>query len=439
MTAAIQISKRSLGAGLRGRSPFHLSPQQRAWLVWAVSALFVLFQFFIQLTSGEMVAGLMRSFQLDAFTGGVLASSYYYIYTVLQAPAGLLVDRFGARRLLTAGAVVLSFGCWLFASSVAVGWALLGRLLMGCGASFAFVGCLNVISNWFPVRRFGIMVSIAEVMGMLGSALGGLGLAAVILHCGWRWSMLAAAALSAVMALLLWVTVRDRPDCKRVVPRAALREFVPDLSSLLRSRVVWCNALYSGLIFTIMTVFVALWAIPFVQKAHGVTLFTASAVCDMTFMGAAVGCPLLGYWDSRFACRRQLLVLFPVLAAVLMAVIVFGDVRSIGLLACLFGLLGVSVSSYMLTFVIGHQVATAKTKGVSNGFVNMFSVGTAPLLQPLVGYVADVFSGCGSSCHGVQGLTVWGYQCSFSILIIGLMLAAVLGCFLPKKPMSTSS
>src|SRR3990167_9319057 len=70
---------------------------------WIISGLFVFFQFALQLSSGEMVTGLMRSFNLTAFGAGVLASSYYYIYVSLQTPAGLLVDMFGPRRLLSAG------------------------------------------------------------------------------------------------------------------------------------------------------------------------------------------------------------------------------------------------------------------------------------------------------------------------------------------------
>ena len=177
VTAVNPVIKGSWGWGSHQRPS--LVSNQRAWLVWAVSAIFVLFQFYAAYF-GEIVAGLMHSYRLNAFYAGLLASSYYYIYTLLQAPAGLLVDRFGARRLLTLGACGLSVGCLIFGNAGHPLTALLGRLLMGASASFAFVGYLNLISNWFEPRRFGMMMSIAEVFGMLGSALGGLGLATII-------------------------------------------------------------------------------------------------------------------------------------------------------------------------------------------------------------------------------------------------------------------
>src|SRR5689334_19956382 len=110
---------------------------QLAWSVWVVTTAFVLLQFFLQLSSGEIIEGLMKSFSLTAFGGGVLASSYYYIYVLLQTPAGMLIDRYGARGILSISALNVCIGSLLFASAKTVLVALLGRVLMGIGAAFA--------------------------------------------------------------------------------------------------------------------------------------------------------------------------------------------------------------------------------------------------------------------------------------------------------------
>src|SRR3990167_4222248 len=128
--------------------------KQRAWGMWGVAVTFVLFQFGLQLSSGQIVDGLMQSFALTAFGGGVLASVYYYIYVLLQAPAGFLIDRYGVRRLLSMGAATCGIGCFVFGWAPTIGWAVLGRLLMGFGAAFAFVGALNIVSRWFAIRQF---------------------------------------------------------------------------------------------------------------------------------------------------------------------------------------------------------------------------------------------------------------------------------------------
>src|ERR1700722_3069764 len=94
-----------------------VSTPRLAWIVWGTSAVFLLFQFFLQLSSADIVGGLMESFALNALGASVLASTYYYIYVTLQAPAGILVDRFGPRLLLALGAFVCAIGCLIFSTA----------------------------------------------------------------------------------------------------------------------------------------------------------------------------------------------------------------------------------------------------------------------------------------------------------------------------------
>src|SRR3989338_1805167 len=164
------LSGRTLGRARRRRVTL-------AWSVWIIAVIFVSFQFLLQLSSGEMISGLMRSFMLTAFGGAILTSSYYYIYTLLQVPAGMLIDRFGPRSVLSVGAAIVCIGSLLFAWSKVLWIALIARILMGTGASFAFVGCISLIAIWFPVKRFAMMTGIVETVGMLGTIFGTMWLA----------------------------------------------------------------------------------------------------------------------------------------------------------------------------------------------------------------------------------------------------------------------
>ena len=83
----------------------------------------------------------------------------------------------------------------------------------------------------------------------------------------------------------------------------------------------------------------------------------------MSFVGAAVGCPLMGIIDDRFQLRRQIMVVSPLIGAVLMSVIVFVTSNTPITLFLLFFLLGICGSSYMLTFIVGNELASQKTKG----------------------------------------------------------------------------
>ena len=409
-----------------------MSTPALAWIVWGTSAVFLLFQFFLQLSSADIVGGLMESFTLNALGASVLASTYYYIYVTLQAPAGILIDRFGPRLLLTLGALVCAIGCWIFASSTQLSWAITGRLIMGLGAAFAFVGSLSIISRWFPVSRFAVMVAVAETLGMFGAMFGGTLLAHLVIHYGWRASIQGAALLSAAISLLLWWIVRDSPP-GTVPVRMRPSHFWSDIKILTHSKAAWVNGIYSGLMFAVQTVFIALWGVQFMQAAHGVSLTMAAFICNLVFIGVSIGGPVLAWMDSRFALRRQVTLWGALLSVMLMSLVLYVPQLPLWGVGVVMLLLGFTDSTYVLTFVIANEIAPAHMRATSVGFVNMLSVGSAPLLQPLAGFFLAL-----SSHHGTH-YTVHQYQIALTILPVGLLIAAWLSRYLPVFTPSNSN
>lgn len=401
-----------------------------AWIVWLVSAIFLLFQFFLQLSSADIVAGLMESFSLSAFGASVLASTYYYIYVTLQAPAGIMMDHFGPRRLLTVGALICSLGCLIFSQSILISVAVIGRLLMGAGAAFAFVGSLSLISRWFPIHQFAVMVAVAETAGMFGALFGGTLLAHLVIHFGWRACLAGASVLGVSISVLLWLVIRDAPPNAVPVPLPPTN-FWQNLKTLISNKSVWVNGIYSGLMFAVQTVFVALWGVPFIQVAHHLTLTMAAFICNLLFIGVCFGGPIQAWIDSRFAWRRQVTMGGALLSFVFICLIIYIPELPLWAVAGLMLLLGFSCSSYVLTFVIANELAPAYMRSTSVGFVNMLSVGSAPLLQPLAGFLLAV-----SSNHASGNYTVREFQIGLSILPIGLLLSAFLAYYLPLFPRS---
>lgn len=310
-----------------------------AWVVWSVSAAFLLFQFFLQLSSADIVGGLMESFSLNALGAGLLASVYYYIYVTLQAPAGILMDRFGPRLLLSLGALICGLGCWIFATAEHLTWAVIGRMTMGLGAAFAFVGSLNLISRWFPINRFAIMVAVAETLGMFGAMFGGTLLAHLVLHFGWRASIQGAAILGVIIGVLIWLIVRDSPPGTVPAPRPEI-DFWKDIKMLINNRVVWVNGIYSGLMFAVQTVFIALWGVQFMQIAHGVSLTMAAFICNLVFIGVCIGGPVLALLDGKLACRHIITIGGALATALLISLILYFPQMPVGMVCVLMVLLG---------------------------------------------------------------------------------------------------
>ncbi len=126
----------------------------RSYVMWSSAACFYFYEWLLNVSPSVMRPELASAFRVEATQLGILAGIFFWAYTLLQIPGGVLLDRLGPRRLLTWAAFFCALGSLLFAHADVLMVALLGRLLMGVGASFAAIGCMKVAADWFPLKRF---------------------------------------------------------------------------------------------------------------------------------------------------------------------------------------------------------------------------------------------------------------------------------------------
>ena len=134
-------------------------------MIWLASVLFVLLQFFLHLSSGVIIGAIMQDMKLSAVMAGLLGSSMYLIYTIFQIPVGLLFDKKNTRTLMTINALITSVGCFVFASSHSLTGLFIGRLLIGAGSSFSFVGYSHVLREQFSLKHFALLMGLSETLG----------------------------------------------------------------------------------------------------------------------------------------------------------------------------------------------------------------------------------------------------------------------------------
>lgn len=400
------------------------------WLIWSSSAIFVVFQFFLQLSSGVIVDDLMRSFAIDALGAGILSSTYYYVYVALQTPAGILIDRYGPRKLLAWGGVVCGVGCLFFGVAKHLPLAEFSRVLMGGGSSFAFVGSLYLITQWFPGNKFALMVGIAETVGTLGTLIGNIFLAVVVHSLGWRVCMIGAGGIAILIALLCWIIIRDKPENNSPPYESLLKEehFLEHTMTLLKNPKAWFNGIYSGLQFSIVTVFVALWGIPFLVKAHHISVPLATIVSSSIFLGLAVGCPIVGAYCSRITHRTYFLSACGLLSAICLVVVLLGTHLPLYIISFFIFVIGLLCSSYVLNFAIAKEMVPDTATSTSIGFANTLSVITAPILQPIVGALIHfVHKG---PTMGALDYSIYDFQIALMVLPLGLVVAAVIALYI---------
>lgn len=184
----------------------------RAMFVWGLAAIFYFYELMLLVSPSVMTDDLTASFDTSAEQLGSLAAYYYYAYALMQIPVGLLMDRFGPRRLLTLACLFCTVGCIVFANAQYLHIAELGRFVMGIGGSFAVVGCLKLASIWFPANRFALLTGIMVAVGMMGGVFGQAPVAKLVMSIGWRDTILLGAGLGAILSIIIWFVVSDHPS-----------------------------------------------------------------------------------------------------------------------------------------------------------------------------------------------------------------------------------
>lgn len=403
-----------------------LTPEQirHRWLALGIVALAYVLSFFQRFAPAGIAQDLAASFQTSAASLGILAATYFYVYTVMQIPTGILVDTLGPRRILALGGIVGGLGSFLFGFAPSLDLALVGRTLVGLGVSVTFIAMLKLVAVWFEEERFATMVGICMLVGNFGSVLAGAPLSALAQASGWRGVFIGVGAVSLVLGVLCWLIVRDSPAAAagQARPKFDRTAVFSGLLSVLRNRDTWPAALVntgmSGSFFT----FAGLWATPYLMQVHGMARAVAATHLSLWFGGFAIGCFFIGTLSDRLGRRKPVLIVTSHIYGAIWLVLLSAVTMPLAVSYLLFAVLGLATAGFSLSWALSKEVNPPLLSGMSTSVANMGGFLAGALLQPLVGWVMDI-GWQGDMVSGARFYDVATWRSGVAVVA----LAAVLG------------
>lgn len=407
----------------------------RASIICILAAMFYMYEYTLQVSPAVMTNELMRDLGLNAASLGTMAAFYYYSYTPMQLPAGLLFDRFGPRRLITLAILICALGAFLFGITPNAVMASVGRFLMGIGSSFSFIGALLLVSRWFPPYYFALLTGLVQLMSSVGAIAGQVPLVTTINHWGWRSTIISLSIVGGFLALLVWTIVRDSPE---TVSKGYKFQPPPKKSELKRllqvsnNRQTWLIALYSFAIWAPITAFAALWGIPFLVASYGLTTEAASEASAMIWLGIGIGSPLIGWCSDKIHSRSKPLSLSALLGIISLTTIIYYPSLSLPYLYFTLFVFGLAASGQSLAFGVVKDNNTACVVGTAIGFNNMAVVAGGALFQPLIGVLLYVNWG-GVMHEGTPFYGIVDYQKALFVLPLCYILAFFVSQFLLRE------
>lgn len=361
------------------------------WVIWGLGAAFYCYGFFQRVAPSVMLPELMREFAVGAAITGMLSALYFYSYAGLQIPIGLMIDRWGPRRLLAVAAILAAVGSALFAMAPNLGPAYVGRVLIGAGASVTWVATLNLIAAWFPQRRFAMLTGLTLATGMAGAVGGQAPLSAAVQYFGWRGTMWGAAVAAVVLAVAIWWLVRDRRPDAEPRPAAAVsgQGIWAGLRVVLGNPQTAVISLHGAMMAAPMLAFGGLWGVPYMMQAHAVGRPAAALATSMMLVGCGIGAPLGGWLSDRIKRRRlPMLVNATGALATISAALYLPGVPLPAVYVLLF-LNGLFAGGMVISFAAGRERNPGWAAGATLGVVNMAVMSTGAIFQPLIGWLLD--------------------------------------------------
>lgn len=398
-------------------------------IICVIGAFFYCYEFVLRIIPGALQSELSAAFgHISAGAFGQLSAFYYFAYSPMQLPVGMLMDRYGPRRLLSFACLCCTVGSFLFSYSSSLFIAGCGRFLVGFGSSFAFVGVLSLALHWLPRRYFSLVAGLITTLGMLGLVYGEIKVTELAVSMGLAHVLSMLIVVGAVLTVLIFLVVRDGPG-GHYMKTQPLSEFFQNVVKVLVSPQVWLIGFVGACLYTSLSVFGELWGKSYLEQAHHLTKVQAAKTISFMFLGWAVGAPIAGYLSDLSARRVLPLVLGAIASFMCVCMVLYYPGLSYTSLNILLFFYGVFSGTELIVFIMAKENSGAELSGTVFAATNMIVTLGGVIFQPLVGTILDTFGDSGI-VHGEHIYTVIDYQVALSILPISLLLVIVAAFFL---------
>lgn len=304
-----------------------LSP--RALIVWAAGVLCYTLAVTGRTSFGVASVDAIDRFHINAAQLAVFTALQLAVYAFAQIPVGLLVDRFGPRKLMVAGAFVMALGQVTLAFTTSYPVAILARMLIGAGDATAFLSVMRLIPAWIPLRHAPLLGQLTGAVGQFGQFLSAVPFLSLLHATSWQTGFVSLGAVGALLALAAGVLVKDSPEPEADASAAeadadaaartasAAKASAPTerlgakkiLANVLTNRVCWHGFFIHWTGLGALVVFTLLWGLPIMTLGLGLPADQAGLALSLgTLASVAVG-PIVGLLSARFYNRRMQIVM----------------------------------------------------------------------------------------------------------------------------------
>ena len=373
------------------------------WLVWGILCFAYIIAIFHRMGMGVIRADMEKTLNLSAMSFAGLGSIFFYVYMVMQIPAGILVDFFGVRNTAAAGTALASTGSILFGLAPTILLLFLGRFLVSAGVSVLFISILKIISNWFYEREFGTLTGLTNVVGSTGAILAQTPLVALVSQFTWRYSFVIIGVVGIVSAALCLLVIRNKPadlgllrvaSSEKEKNKEEKSNVVKVLIAVCKNPYTWpASIAYAGFYGSILSL-TGTWGPSYLMNVYEMSTVKAANFIIIIILGAVTAGLSIGRISDRISKRKSPMTIIGTVYFIswMILVLIYQGKPPVFILGVLFFIMGFSAASYVLAWACGKEVNNPLYAGISTAVVNSGGILGAAIIPMVFGKILDKYS-----------------------------------------------
>lgn len=382
--------------------------QSIAWFIWLIASIFYAYQYILRVMPNIMLNDIMQQFNMDAVVFGQFSGIYYIGYSLMHLPIGILLDRFGPRKVMTICILLTVIG--LMPIIYAKNWMypIVGRALIGIGSSAAILGTFKIIRMLFAEARFTRMLSFSVTIGLVGAIYGGGPLSYMCNAWGYKTVVQIFAAIGVLLACITYFIVPDiKSNHKTTV--------ISDIKAVFINGKVLLLCFSAGMMVGPLEGFADVWGSAFLKQVYGFDATTANYLPSMIFIGMCFGAPILSLIAEKTGYYLGTIIGAAGTMCIVFALLVAGGLTGNSIKVD-FILVGLCCAYQILAIYKASTYVTENNAGLTTAVANMIIMSFGYAFHSIIGLVVNAYGGSNTIHSFTYGISVIPITLSMGIL-----------------------
>lgn len=369
-----------------------------ALTVWLVVSVFYAYQYILRVMPNIMLNDIMEQFDIGAATFGQFSGVYYLGYSLLHLPIGIMLDRFGPKKVMT-GCILLTVA-GMMPLIFAEHWAypIIGRFFVGLGSSAAILGVFKIVRMTFSEKMFPRMLSFSVTIGLIGAIYGGSPISYMRESLGYQAVIEMLSVLGLVLAAVTYWIVPGVKSESQGTPISDVKEV------LSNGRVILC-CLFAGMMLGPLEGFADVWGTVFLKQVYEYEGTIAAGLPSMIFIGMCFGAPVLSFIAEKAKSYSMAIIGSGILMTLCFGFLLFVQM-SAGVLTMDFVLIGICCAYQILAIYQASTYVREQVAGLTTALANMIIMLFGYAFHSIIGGVVNAFGGPEASEALILGVSV---------------------------------